>query len=106
MRGGVRLERIPWPGPGTPDESMLRRRLEREGFSVFRWRDAPGASYAPHSHDHDESLWVVEGEITFGAGGDDIRLGPGDRLMLPHDTVHTAKAGPRGATYLIGERSG
>jgi quercetin dioxygenase-like cupin family protein len=100
----MRFERIPWSGPGAPDESTLRGRLEREGFSVFSWRDAPGANYAPHSHDHDESLWVVDGEITFGAGREELRLGPGDRLMLPRGTVHTAKAGPRGATYLIGER--
>ena len=34
------------------------------------------------------------------------RRAPGDRLMLPQGTVHTAIAGPQGATYLIGERSG
>jgi quercetin dioxygenase-like cupin family protein len=102
----MRLERFPWSGSGAPDEAVLRSRLEHEGFSVFQWRDAPGASYAPHSHDHDESLWVVAGDITFDAGGEELRLGPGDRLMLPKGTVHTARAGPRGATYLIGERVG
>ena len=100
----MRLERIPWDGPGAPSEAVLRRRLEAEGFGVFRWRDEAGAAYTEHAHDHDESLWVVDGEITFGAGGGELRLGPGDRLMLPRGTVHTAKAGPRGATYLIGER--
>jgi quercetin dioxygenase-like cupin family protein len=100
----MRLERIPWPGPGAPEESSLRRRLEDEGFDVWRWTDGPGASYAPHSHDRDESLWIVEGEIAFGAGGAELRLAAGDRLMLPRGTVHTATAGPRGATYLIGER--
>jgi quercetin dioxygenase-like cupin family protein len=102
----VRLERISWPGPGVPVEAALRDQLEREGFGVFRWHDAPGATYSPHSHDHDESLWVVQGEITFGAGDAELRLGAGDRLMLPRGTVHTATAGPRGATYLIGERLG
>ena len=100
----MRLERIPWPDPEAPLEARLRSQLEREGFAVWRWTDGPGATYAPHSHDHDESLWVVDGEITFGAEGSELRLGPGDRLMLPRGTVHTAHAGPRGATYLIGER--
>ena len=100
----MRLERIPWEGPGAPSEAILRGRLEAEGFGVFSWRDEAGAAYAAHSHDHDESLWVVDGEITFGVGGAELRLGPGDRLMLPHGTVHTALAGPRGASYLIGER--
>ena len=100
----MQLERIAWPGPDTPSEAALRGQLEREGFSVFRWHDAAGATYSPHAHDHDESLWVVAGQITFGAGGQELRLGPGDRLMLPRGTVHTATAGPEGATYLIGER--
>jgi len=102
----VRLERIPWPGAKIPEESALRATLEREGFSVFAWHDAPGSRYSAHSHDHDESLWVVDGVITFGAEGMELRLTPGDRLMLPRGTVHTAEAGPRGATYLIGQRTG
>jgi len=100
----VRLERIAWSGSGAPSEAELRRRLEGEGFSVFGWHDAADATYSAHAHDHDESIWVVAGEMTFVAGGGELRLGPGDRLMLPAGTVHTARAGPGGATYLIGER--
>ena len=100
----MRLELIPWPDRDAPTAAMLRERLERDSFSSFQWTDDPRAHYAPHSHDHDESIWVVAGEITFGAGGRQLRVGPGDRLMLPQGTVHTADAGPDGATYLIGER--
>ena len=100
----MHLERIAWSEAGAPTEPMLRERLKADGFEPWAWRDAPGASYEAHSHDHDESLWVVAGEITFGAGGAEYRLGPGDRLMLPRGTVHTARAGSRGAHYLIGER--
>ena len=64
----------------------------------------PDARYPPHAHDHDESIRVVSGEIAFGVEGQSWRLRPGDRLMLPAGTVHTAEAGPEGATYLIGER--
>jgi quercetin dioxygenase-like cupin family protein len=100
----MRLARIPWAEGGTPSADVLRGRLGDEGFEVFEWVDAPGADYAPHAHDRDESLWVVDGEITFGVAGAEYCLGPGDRLMLPHGTVHTARAGASGARYLIGER--
>ena len=100
----MRLERIPWADADPPVESRLHATLERDGFDVFRWQDPPGADYSAHSHDHDESLWVVDGEITFGAARRSLRLGPGDRLMLPAGTVHTAHAGAAGATYLIGQR--
>lgn len=100
----MQLERIAWPGAGAPDEAALTRQLEADGFDVMRWTDAAGADYQPHSHDHDESLWVLDGEISFGAGGRTLRLAAGDRLMLPRGTVHTAHAGAAGATYLIGQK--
>ena len=99
----MKLEVIPWNDGGSVLEDQLRQTLEDEGFDVFRWRDEAGADYQPHSHDHDESLWVVDGEIIFGAGGREYRLKPGDRMMLPKGTVHTARAGGPGVTYLIGE---
>ncbi len=99
----MKLERIAWPG-GPVEGSALKAQLEAEGFSVWQWSDAPGATYTPHSHDHDESIWIVAGEIRFGALGRELHLVAGDRLMLPQGTVHTARAGASGATYLIGER--
>jgi quercetin dioxygenase-like cupin family protein len=100
----MKLERIASQDNAPVDEARLRRELEGEGFDVWAWTDQPGADYRPHTHDHDESLWVVAGDITFAAAGREFRLGPGDRLMLPKGTVHTARAGAAGATYLIGEK--
>lgn len=100
----MKLERIEWQEDGRPEEQSLRKRLEEEGYSIFCWEDRPGADYQPHSHDHDESLWMIDGEMTFGAAGRRFRLAPGDRLMLPKGTVHTAVAGPEGAKYLIGQK--
>jgi quercetin dioxygenase-like cupin family protein len=99
----MKLERIPWNEAGPPREQVLKERLDADGFDAFVWQDAPGSDYQPHAHDHDESLWVLDGEIVFGASGAEYRLGPGDRLMLPKGTVHTARTS-RGATYLIGQR--
>jgi quercetin dioxygenase-like cupin family protein len=98
------LDLIPWTERDTPTESALRHRLVAEGFDVTSWSDPPHRAYAPHRHDHDESLWCVRGAITFRIDGSDYRLGPGDRLMLPRGTVHAATAGAVGATYLIGEK--
>ena len=38
------------------------------------------------------------------AAGREFRLHPGDRLMLPKGTLHSAHPGPDGVTYLIGEK--
>jgi len=100
----MRLERIAWTDAAAPDEATLRARLAADGFEAWSWTDTPGATYAPHSHERDESLWVVAGDISFVIGDEAYRLGPGDRLQLPAGTVHAAEAGAGGATYLVGER--
>ncbi|GIW45170.1 MAG: hypothetical protein KatS3mg077_2452 [Candidatus Binatia bacterium] len=99
----MRLELRRWPG-GPVDEETLRQQLIEEGFDPFRWHDAGGTTYEPHSHAHDESIWLVEGEMTFEAAGQSFHLRPGDRLMLPAGTMHTARVGNSGALYLIGQR--
>ena len=100
----MKCQVLRWAEAAKPREGTLRRRLQDEGFEVFRWRDDAAADYRPHAHDHDESLWVVHGEITFGVAGESHTLGPGDRLMLPKGTVHTAVAGTEGCLYLIGQK--
>jgi quercetin dioxygenase-like cupin family protein len=101
----MKLARLPWPADaGAPTERALKAQLEDDGFEVFGWSDAPGHFYAPHQHPHDESIFGVRGEIVFTIDGREYPLGPGDRLMLPRGTVHTAQVGPAGASYLIGQR--
>jgi quercetin dioxygenase-like cupin family protein len=100
----MKLERIAWVGAEAPSETELRRRLAADGWAATAWTDPPGRTYAPHRHDHHEQLWCVRGGIIFHIEGRDYALGPGDRLLLPRDTLHGATAGPGGATYLIGER--
>lgn len=99
----VQLAVIAWPG-GAVDAADLRHALERDGCgSVFEWSDPAGAEYEPHHHDHDESIWVVRGAMTFTVLDRAWHLDAGDRLMLPRGTVHAARAGTQGSTYLVGE---
>lgn len=101
----MKLEVRRWDGSGAPTEDALAQRLAAEGFSSFAWSDTPDAHYDEHEHDRDESIWLLAGAIRFGADGRELALAPGDRLMLPAGTRHTADAGPEGATYLIGQLS-
>ena len=100
----MKVERIPWREEATPGETDLRDRLEAEGFDVVVWRDRSNWSYEPHAHEHDESLWVLEGNLVLRIDGQDYGLGPGDRMMLPKEVVHDARVGPDGARYLIGAK--
>jgi mannose-6-phosphate isomerase-like protein (cupin superfamily) len=102
----MELRSIPWSDAQAPGEGTLRALLEAEGFEVQPWRDPADRIYGEHCHDCDESLWVVRGSIVFVVSGREFPLGPGDRLLLPAGVAHRAKAGPDGASYLIGKPRG
>jgi mannose-6-phosphate isomerase-like protein (cupin superfamily) len=45
----------------------------------------PGAS---HRHPYDETWVVIEGNLTFDSGEEQLRAGPGDIIIVPPDTPH------------------
>lgn len=100
----VTLAKIPWDGEGDPVRSRLEESLLEDGYDPFAWVDEPGKRYEPHTHSHDESIWIIRGSMTFQIGGQAYDLGPGDRLILPRGSEHEATAGPEGCEYLIGQR--
>lgn len=94
-----------WDRTETPEEGGIRDELVREGYKVFKWADSAGTHYPPHQHQHDESIWVLEGSIEFGHKGTRHLLKPGDRLFLPRATTHSALVpGPGTCFYLVGEK--
>jgi quercetin dioxygenase-like cupin family protein len=74
--------------------------LEQEGLAPSRWSNGPGEVYAPHQHAYHKVLFCLRGSITFRLidTGDDITLGPGDRLDIEPSTLHSAVVGPNGVT--------
>ena len=45
-------------------------------------KEVDAASVA-HSHDREEVIWVLAGEVVASVGEDVFRLGPGDTLIVP-----------------------
>jgi len=86
----------------------LMERLRSEAIDCHSWSNAPGDRYGAHSHPYEKVLYCVTGSITFvlEAAGERIELRPGDRMVLPPGTVHSALVGPRGATCIEGRRDG
>lgn len=72
------------------NEKELRNVLLSEGYDIFPWEDPPGAHYSPHQHQHDEFIVIQSGSIVFEIDGNSYRLEPGDMLVLPTGTVHSA----------------
>jgi len=94
-----------WNESAAPEEADLRRRLQREGYHVFQWSDAPGTTYATHSHPEDQSHWVLAGQLELHVGNETYTLRAGDRDYLAANTAHSAFVpGEERVTYLIGAK--
>ncbi|MEQ9620019.1 MAG: cupin domain-containing protein [Deltaproteobacteria bacterium] len=87
------------------NEEELEKQLLNEGFSgIFVHRDSPGAFYPDHTHPGITAHMVLDGEITVTSEGETRTYATGDRFDVPAGSVHSAKIGPRGCRYMIGEK--
>ncbi|TMC81124.1 MAG: cupin domain-containing protein [Chloroflexi bacterium] len=84
----------------------LMSKLSAEATGCYSWSNGPGDRYASHSHSYEKVLYCVDGSITFvlESEGRRLELKPGDRMMLPAGTVHSAVVGPAGCTCIEGHR--
>jgi len=90
----------------TPvDDGEPRKRLESEGFShIYVWQDGPHAYYPDHSHEGLTAHIILDGEMTLMMDGRSKTYRLGDRCDVAAGAVHSARMGPRGCRYLIGEK--
>lgn len=79
---------------------MARLRAEADGCHT--WSNGPGEVYGEHRHSYEKFLYCVAGSIVFTVAGRELRLGPGDRMVLEAGTVHGAVVGPDGCTCIEG----
>jgi mannose-6-phosphate isomerase-like protein (cupin superfamily) len=90
----------------TVDSSAFERQLKEEGFRhVCVWRDAANAFYSDHVHPVDTAHIILDGEMTLTCGGSTRTYKAGERPPdVPAGAVHSARMGPNGCQYLIGEK--
>lgn len=75
-------------------EMVIRFLLEGQesssALAIFEFEVPSGAKIAaPHSHDgYDETIYGLEGTLTWTLGGVPIDVGPGDTLFIPRGAVH------------------
>jgi quercetin dioxygenase-like cupin family protein len=64
-------------------------------LQMFEIRAPAGASFNAHSHDEDEIILVVEGELHAGSHV----VGPGGSMYVDGGTVYAFRAGPDGLRF-------
>ena len=87
------------------DLKSLERQLHSEGFlHTYVWQDGPNAHYPDHTHAVETAHIILDGEMTLAHGGSTHTYCAGERCDVPADAVHSARMGPHGCRYLIGEK--
>jgi mannose-6-phosphate isomerase-like protein (cupin superfamily) len=87
------------------DENKLAEALRREGFlHTFVWQDGPNTLYAEHVHNGETAHIILKGELTLTMGNEARTYREGERCDVPAGAAHSARIGPNGCRYLIGER--
>src|SRR5262249_17144292 len=87
------------------NEKELAAQLRREGFTrTYVWEDSPNAQYPDHTHPTETAHILLSGEMTLTTSSGTASYHAGDRCDVPAQALHSARIGPHGCRYLIGER--
>lgn len=71
------------------------------GDYSLMWELCPqGSGPPPHYHDQDEQFFLIDGEITFRAGNQELKVGSGSFVLIPRGTVHYFRVDSDTATIL------
>ena len=68
--------------------TVLASKAETQGYELFFQDGVEGMGPPPHSHDWDESFFVMRGNIQFGLDGREMRAVPGTLVHIPAGTEH------------------
>jgi quercetin dioxygenase-like cupin family protein len=82
----------------------VEKEVRKEGFDPLLIADPPGATYPPHSHPETKLLAFLRGRMEVMMDGKCFDCSPGDRVIIPGNTVHSAVAGPEGCDFFWSEK--
>ena len=87
------------------DTSAIKLRLQSEGYvDVHEYEDDADEFLPDHNHPGDQLLIVVRGSIAITMDGETRTLNVGDEIFFPAKRMHSAKVGPEGCLYIVGEK--
>ena len=80
--------------------TVLASNDQTAGYEIFLQQGPANSGPPPHSHDWDESFYVLKGKIEFGIGSE-VSLGtPGTLVHVPAQTTHWFRFGAGGGEMI------
>jgi quercetin dioxygenase-like cupin family protein len=88
MESGAIVVR-PGEGARVGNVEFLARTADSERFNCGIIDFAPGRRLEAHTHpDEDDAFYILEGELTFELGGEDVRAPAGTFVLVPPGVEH------------------
>jgi quercetin dioxygenase-like cupin family protein len=82
----------------------IRSAMEQDGLRPLVIFDEPHHVYEPHQHDTSNHLVCLEGAMQLTVGKEPVNFQPGDKLIIPKNTIHFGKVGDKGCSYFYAEK--
>jgi quercetin dioxygenase-like cupin family protein len=68
------------------------RFVHGDDITVVHWEIKKGNVVPEHQHDHEQFVNCLEGEFIMNVDGKEYPMGPGDTVIIPSNSVHSAYA--------------
>src|SRR5437870_6890179 len=85
-------------------EKEIVNSLENEGFEPTLFTNEPGYIYSSHRHPETKLLAFLKGSMEVTVTDQRFSCQAGDKLLIPGNTVHSAKVGPNGCQFFWSEK--
>lgn len=80
--------------------TVLAPNASTQGYEIFLQQGEEGTGPPPHSHDWDESFFVIKGSVEITYGEHTVDAKPGTLVHLPAGTIHGFRFGAGGGEML------
>jgi len=80
--------------------TVLASNDSTQGYEIFLQQGDEGTGPPPHSHDWDESFYVVTGSVEISYGDETVTAAPGTLVHLPAGTIHSFRFGVGGGEMI------
>lgn len=78
-----------WLAPLTPDKKHIESLFKQDGLEYFEENFPAGTKIRKHRHPFDEIRVVIKGRILYNISGNKVLLRPGDKIIVPSNTLHS-----------------
>lgn len=84
--------------------TKIKEAMEKDGFTPTVISNDPGYIYEEHEHKETKYLVCLEGSMAVTFLGKTYDFEPGDKLIVPGNTIHSAVVGKKGCVFFWAEK--